>query len=297
MIASAPICSDPVAGDVLNELDLPPSMAIAVSWDFERPSASVDTAWSIPAAFASVAPITFTAPAAASISTYWGFSGAGAVADSDWSMERSASIEAPLVYSAPAAASITAAWDYTVPAGGEIVSAWELSSRNPAIADWAAVWLLESSAALPVITDQLTARRVNDDMLLDLVDLEISGDEDSWLWSFQASAGDINDWKALREGDELEFVIAGLTFRFVVDSLADSSELSLSGRSPSAVLESTPSSVTVSGHPLASAIVGDLCMAGNLSLDWQTVDWPLPGDALGSSSQSAIKIIQEVAAA
>lgn len=263
--------------------------AVDLPWDYDTYAsrASVDLPW--------------TNSLHADRDLPWDYEHGRAALDLPWGYAVRAAPDLPWSYTTPARAVLDLPWSSVSHARAALDLPWETLAYQPARAAIDLLWSHEpETAPAPVTPEEVVLRRGGERIAL--LDLTISGDEDSWLWSFTAEIADPADWARLRRGDSLTVELAGQTFGFLVDApaLRDSGDafgLSISGRSPTQALETGAAAVTVAPGQTAAQIAGPLCAAAGLVLDWDTVDWPIPGDQLGSQTQAPIAVIEQLAAA
>jgi hypothetical protein len=281
---------------------IPALHEIAAPWRLLGASTEVSAPIGMGAAAEIAASIRHIAPAVREITSLWVLQGANAEVLVPIGYQAEISITAPITHSLPASREIAAPIRMTEAATAEVVARWALLENTPRFREITARWRLASDAVDPIIDATLTMVRVGDGRIFDLVDFGFQGDEDSWLWSFTAEIAALEDWAALAIGNTVSVDFAGEEFRFVIEGKSDRTadgdvSFSVSGRSPSLILERGAASVAVTVGQSAQSTVEGLCDSAGLSLDWSAVDWPLPGDQLGAGSQSPIQIIQTVAAA
>jgi hypothetical protein len=281
---------------------VPAFLEIAASWRLLGASAETAAPISMGASAEIAAPVRHIAPAVREIASLWALQGASAEVLAPIGYQAGISVTAPIAHSLPASREIAAPIRMTEAASAEVVACWALLENTPRFREITARWRLASDAADPIIDATLSMVRVGDGRIFDLVDFGFQGDEDSWLWSFTAEIAALEDWAALIISDTVSVDFAGEEFRFAVEGKSDRTadgdvSFSVSGRSPSLILERGAASVTVAVGQSAQSTVEALCDDAGISLDWSAVDWPLPGDQLGAGSQSPIQIIQTVAAA
>ena len=161
----------------------------------------------------------------------------------------------------------------------------------------------QSATNIPINT---TLKRLDTGEYIDFYSISISGDEDSWLWSFNVEIEDLAVWQLLQvDSDQvivLEASVNGHTFRFIAEGRSKSrrrskTSYSITGRSPSVVLGDRYSEQISRtwDDTTAKTVAQELCAASEIKLDWQTVDWPLPSGTLAVKNKKPIDVIKMLA--
>ena len=145
--------------------------------------------------------------------------------------------------------------------------------------------------------------------LLNIKSATISADENSWGWSISGSFNDISTWGALKDylpdGQEVKATIRGQIFHFFLDGIPTKNKsfgkttFTFKGRSKTVKL-TTPYSDQITKEwaaTTAKTVAQELCDEKNITLDWQTVDWPLANRLLSVKDQYPLQIIQLLAKA
>ena len=141
---------------------------------------------------------------------------------------------------------------------------------------------------------------------IDFYSISISGDEDSWLWSFNVEIEDIGAWHLLQSNSDqrlaLEASVNGHEFRFIAEGRSKSrrrgkTSYNINGRSPTVVLGDRYAEQISKAwaDTTAKTVATELCLAANIALDWQTVDWPLASGKLAVKNKRAIEVIRMLA--
>lgn len=163
----------------------------------------------------------------------------------------------------------------------------------------------QSAANIPI---NATLKRLDTGECIDFYSISISGDEDSWLWSFNVELEDLAIWQWLQAKNDqsiiLEVSVNGREFRFIAEGRSKSrrrgkTTYSITGRSPTVVLGERYAEQLSKTWPntTAKTVVQELCLGSDIGLDWQTVDWPLESGKLAVQNKRPIEIIKMLAKA
>lgn len=138
--------------------------------------------------------------------------------------------------------------------------------------------------------------------------MEIRTDLDSWTWAFEAGFKGYPPAALIEDQREVEAVINGHAWRFVLESFDASlafpgMSATASGRSLCAYLASPyvlPRSRIEPAERTANQCAEDELYGYGWELDWQTVDWLIPANCFAYESEtplSALKLLAEAAGA
>ncbi len=144
-----------------------------------------------------------------------------------------------------------------------------------------------------IVINDVTLRRVEGNVFLPVLSLNLSIDVDSWTWGFSASlpGQSLNDVKS-DDGEpvELEASINGNTYRLLAENLSRSREwnrstLTVTGRGKNAILAAPYAPVLTfanSTDRTAQQLMSDVLTLNGESLGWD-IDWQLEDWLVGAS--------------
>lgn len=145
-----------------------------------------------------------------------------------------------------------------------------------------------------------------DGQIVDILTANISQDEDSWTWAFNATIADHGNWVNVRPSNgsypDVVLTVRGVSFNLMIEGMQRSRKAvnntwSINGRGITARLDGKYASgvETEWRSANASTIIQELCAAASITLDYQDVDWPIP-EIIGDG-RYPIEIINEIAGA
>ncbi|MAK67517.1 hypothetical protein [Methylophaga sp.] len=142
---------------------------------------------------------------------------------------------------------------------------------------------------------------------IDLADIKLNFDADSFAWSFSAKLLDVTQKplvKPLPNGDSVKLIITinGYVWHILVESVKErrrfaSQSVDISGRSGSALLSGPyrqPETGT-QGDLLAIQQLAELHLPNGWTLDWKAVTWNVPGGVYSYQNRTPIQAIADIA--
>lgn len=141
---------------------------------------------------------------------------------------------------------------------------------------------------------------------IDILTANISQDEDSWTWAFNATIADQINWDVIKPSNgnypQITLTARGISFNLMIEGMQRSrrdvnSAWAINGRGITARLDGKyASGVDTSWRDVnAKTIIGELCTDAGITLDYQTVDWKIA--ELDGQGRYPIEIINEIASA
>ena len=214
--------------------------------------------------------------------------------------EISASAPTPPPPETGISATLSIPWRGLVSVEASLVIPWSGLSTNPIEASLVIPWRGLSGSA----TDDATISPVilNYGRVIDYLSLSLTTDEDSSLWEFQAEIANSADWLALNIGTDISVMIGSEDYHIVIDGRAQSDDGDyrshiVSGRSPAAELANGSAAVHFDAGTTSGTLAVSVAGAAGITLDWQTIDWVLPGTEIGSEMDSPMDRIAMLAEA
>ncbi|RLA16983.1 MAG: hypothetical protein DRQ62_15460 [Gammaproteobacteria bacterium] len=139
---------------------------------------------------------------------------------------------------------------------------------------------------------------------LDIISADISQDEDSWTWNFNAGIADQHNWEAVKPENggysEIIITVRGTSFNLMIEGIERSrqdvtSTWKINGRGITAKLDGKYASGVSDKWRKVNAkdIIQGLCSQANIVLDYQAVDWQI--NELDGEGRYPIEIINEIA--
>jgi len=139
---------------------------------------------------------------------------------------------------------------------------------------------------------------------IDALDMNISNDEESYCFSFDAGLKRPADFNKFVPGTEVEIVFYGTTYKGIVDERTRTTEFGentyrIKGRAVTSKLgESRSNTITRTwGNIRASQVVADLCAEVGIASDYQAYDWKIPKEGLSANDEHRIDVIKKIARA
>ena len=224
----------------------------------------------------------------------------------NWTFQISAKRRLAWAVAGPVSARHKASWSYLTSVSARHRATWRYLPKNPVRRLFRSTWAIASDQSAINIPVDATLKRLDTGEFIDFYSISISGDEDSWLWSFNVEIEDNGVWQFLQANSDqpimLEASVNGHEFRFVAEGRSKSrrrgkSSYSITGRSPSVVLGDRYSAQITKtwADTTAKTVAQELCFGKGIALDWQTVDWPLASGKLAVKSKNPIDIIRLLA--
>jgi hypothetical protein len=141
-------------------------------------------------------------------------------------------------------------------------------------------------------------------VIIELLETEISTDDDSFCLLMTARVADIDSWLACAPGDNITITVDSVAFTFIIDDRNRSRNFgekafNISGRSPAANLATGRAQPVTKtwGAITAKEVVNELCTSNGVSYDYQLLDWTIPDGVLASEGEYPIEIILKIARA
>ena len=221
----------------------------------------------------------------------------------NWALQISAKRRLSWAVAGPVSARNRATWSYLTSVSNRHRTTWRYLLKNPVRQLFRSTWVIAPDQSATNIPINATLKRLDTGEFIGFYSISISGDEDSWLWSFNVEIEDIGVWQLLQLNSDqllvLEASVNGHEFRFVAEGRNKSrrrgkTSYSITGRSPTVVLgdryaeqiSRTWSDTT------AKTVAFELCSEKSIKLIWQTVDWPLPSGTLAVKNKRPIDVIR-----
>jgi len=165
--------------------------------------------------------------------------------------------------------------------------------------------LLSSASQSSVILD-LDATITLNGVQVDINSANISQDEDSWTWGFNATVSDHGNWDTVRPSNgnypDIVLTVRGVVFNLMIEGMQRSrkdvtSNWAINGRGITARLDGKyAAGVDTAWREVnAQTIIQELCTAANITLDYLAVDWQIK--ELDGQGRYPIEIINEIASA
>lgn len=163
------------------------------------------------------------------------------------------------------------------------------------------------------IMNEISFKRVSDDMAIEILSANIGIDKNSWCWSFSATIPK-SELTKVRPGSsgpvEVELAINGFQWRFIVESYSENKEfanttVAIQGRSVTALLDAPYAPVRsyteVSTSYARTLAENELVRNGEVSgftLDWQLIDelgWTVPANVFNYTNLTPVAAIKAIA--
>ena len=223
-----------------------------------------------------------------------------------WTFQISAKRRLAWAVAGPVNARSKATWSYLTSISNRHRTTWRYLPKNPVRRLFRSTWVIAPDQSATNIPINATLKRLDTGEFIGFYSISISGDEDSWLWSFNVEIEDLAIWQLLQADNAepmvLEASVNGHDFRFVAEGRSKSrrrgkTSYSISGRSPTVVLGDRYAEQISKAwaDTTAKTVATELCLAANIALDWQTVDWPLASGKLAVKNKRAIEVIRMLA--
>ncbi len=161
-----------------------------------------------------------------------------------------------------------------------------------------------------IVDNTVTIVRVPDNAPIAVHDISIRGDLDSAVWACSASVSDDASLALLQpgpSGDPRRFrvVVNGWAWEFLAEADQEGAtfggkERTVTGRSATAVLSGEYASrrtVTQASARDASQLAAEVLTDTGITLDWQAVDWLVPGGVWSYSDLAPLDALREIASA
>ena len=223
-----------------------------------------------------------------------------------WTFQISAKRRLAWAVAGPVSARHKAKWSYLTSVSNRHRTTWRYLPKNPVRRLFRSTWVIAPDQTATNIPINATLKRLDTSEYIDFYSISISGDEDSWLWSFNVEIKDAGIWQSLQSSNDqpmvLEASVNGHEFRFIAEGRSKSrrrgkTNYSITVRSPPVVLgDRYAEQISRTwGATTAKTVAAELCLAAGIALDWQTVDWPLATGALTVKNKRPIDVIKMLA--
>ena len=162
-----------------------------------------------------------------------------------WVFQISAKRRLAWAVAGPVSARHKAKWSYLTSVSNRHRTTWRYLAKNPVRRLFRSTWAISLDRSAVNIPINATLKRLDTGEFIDFYSISISGDEDSWLWSFNVEIEDLAIWQMLQANNDqpilLEASVNGHVFRFIAEGRSKSrrrgkTSYSLTGRSPTVVL-------------------------------------------------------------
>ena len=223
-----------------------------------------------------------------------------------WTFQLSAKRRLAWAVAGPVSARHKAKWSYLTSVSNRHRTTWRYLPKNPVRRLFRSTWVIAPDQSATNILINATLKRLDTGEYIDFYSISISGDEDSWLWSFNVEIEGLAIWQQLQADNDqpmvLEASVNGHEFRFIAEGRSKSrrrgkTTYSITGRSPTVVLGDryTEQISRTWDATTAKTVAVELCSGAGIALDWQTVDWPLASGKLAVKNKRPIEIIRVLA--
>ena len=224
----------------------------------------------------------------------------------NWACKISAKRKLAWAVAGPVSARHRSKWAYLTSVSNRHRTTWRYLPKNPVRKYMRSTWAISLDQSATNIPISATLKRIDTGEFIDFYSISISGDEDSWLWSFNVEIEDVGVWQLLQSNTDqllvLEASVNGHNFRFITEGRSKSrrrgkTSYSIAGRSPTVVLgDRYAEQITKTwGETTAQTVAQELCSGTGVALDWQTVDWPLASGKLAVKNKRPIDVIRTLA--
>ena len=223
-----------------------------------------------------------------------------------WTFQISANHRLAWAVAGPVSGRHKATWSYLTSVSNRHRTIWRYLPKNPVRQIMRSTWAISLNRSATNIAIDATLKRLDTGEFIDFYSISISGDEDSWLWSFSAEIEDVGIWQLLQVNNDqpmvLEASVNGHEFRFIAEGRSKSrrrgkTSYTITGRSPTVVLGDRYAEQLSRTWDATTAktVAQELCSGKSIKLDWQTVDWPLASGKLAVKNKRPIEIIRVLA--
>jgi hypothetical protein len=162
------------------------------------------------------------------------------------------------------------------------------------------------------IVNEVSLKRISDNVPIHFTSVSTGTDDDSWCWSFTASVpySELEKIEPTASGPvEVELAINSQVWRFAIEGYTDDEEfaktnITVKGRSLTAYLEdpyaptrSFKQATALNSRQFAEAELTRPGLVTGYSLDWQLIDslgWLMPADTWSYSELTPIQVIQNI---
>ena len=224
----------------------------------------------------------------------------------NWALQISAKRRLSWAVAGPVSARNRATWSYLTSVSNRHRTTWRYLLKNPVRQLFRSTWVIAPDQSATNIPINATLKRIDTDEFIDFYSISISGDEDSWLWSFNVEIEDLSVWQLLQSNNSkpmiLEASVNGHVFWFIAEGRSKSrrrgkTSYSITGRSPTVIIGDRYAEQITKTWPdtTAKTVAQELCLAAGIALDWQTVDWPLASGKLVVKNKKPIDVIRVLA--
>ncbi len=139
---------------------------------------------------------------------------------------------------------------------------------------------------------------------IDLFQVDLSGDDDSYCADLSATIADVSSWTKCVPGEQIDITLNGVEFNMIIDSRKrtrgfNEIAYTIDGRSVTAKLgQGFASPVTKTwGAVSVESVVDELCTAAGITYEFNITDWVVLDNTLVSESEFPIQIIDKIAKA
>lgn len=189
----------------------------------------------------------------------------------------------------------------TNPVGNWHEAGYDLLLRNPVERRHSASWDMRATSRFNITGAPYVLKN---GAVIGISGADFSCSEDGYAWTSTMDLAQVADYQDFRRDDPFEIVLFGDSYRFIVESKSITRNgpaqvsMSVSGVSPAAVLDSpraTMISKTWTDPTMASTIALEVC--GAVPLEWEVIDWLIPGGRLAVSNASPLSVLLQLAKA
>jgi len=156
------------------------------------------------------------------------------------------------------------------------------------------------------LVQEIDAKIELNGVLIDINSANISQDEDSWNWAFNATISDHGNWNSVKPSNgnypDIVLTVRGVEFNLMIEGMQRNrrdlnNTWAINGRGITARLDGKyAAGVETSWREVnAQVIIQTLCDAANITLDYQATDWQIK--ELDGQGRYPIEIINEIATA
>ena len=223
-----------------------------------------------------------------------------------WTFQISAKRRLAWAVAGPVSARHKVKWSYLTSVSNRHRTTWRYLPKNPVRQNMRSTWAIAPDQSATNIPINATLKRIDTGEFIDFYSISISGDEDSWLWSFNVEIEDIGIWQLLQTNNDQPIVLEASVnkheFRFIAEGRSKSrrrgkTSYSITDRSPTVVLgdQYAEQISRTWDATTAKTVAHKLCLVAGIVLDWKTVDWPLASGKLAVKNKRPIEIIRVLA--
>jgi len=189
-------------------------------------------------------------------------------------------------------------YDLGVDVERDFIELYEILDYNPVQNEFEELYSIIQSGT---VQQTNIIRASTGSTVLNMIDFQISCDEDSYCFSLTMTLGDVTSWNLCTKGTQVLIDINGKKFYFIIDTRTRSrihgvTDYNVEGRSRTSLL-SFPNADPYTKEwsaTTAETVVQELCDLYSIPLDFQITDWPIPAGVLVADEESPLSIIRKI---